>query len=135
MDLQEFSNKNYQHEINRKKLSALINFSESLDSFKDWQALEFITNWLEQEFLDSEGERFLDHLLQKYGVNYLDWATKSYWVKNQIRYLKKSQKAFASNRKIFQLDMFAKEKDPPFNEEEKVSQEFHMKNGIRTAQL
>lgn len=130
MELQDFSNKNYQHEINRKKLSALINFSESLDSFKDWQALEFITNWLEQEFLDSEGERFLDHLLQKYGINYLDWACKSYWVKNQIRHLRKNQRAFVANKphKIFQLDMFTKEKDPLLVGREESPQDIVMKN-------
>lgn len=135
MELQEFSNKNYKHGINRKKLSALINFSESLDSFKDWQALEYITNWLEQEFLDSEGERFLDHLLTKYGINYLDWSCKSYWVKEQIRHLRKNQRAFVSNKphKIFQLDMFAKEKDSLLVGREESPQDIVMKNNTETS--
>jgi hypothetical protein len=94
MVIEEFSNKYYSYEINKKKLSALINFSESLDSFKDWLALEFITVWLDKEFLEREEEIFLDHLLVKYGINYLDWSYKSMWVKNQIASRRTHQQAF-----------------------------------------
>lgn len=94
MELEEFSNKYYQHEINRKKISALINFSETMEKTSDWLAFEYISHWLDQEFLDEEGMRFLDHLLTKYGINYLDWSYKSPWVKRQIASKRSAQAAW-----------------------------------------
>lgn len=94
MEEEDFSNKYLTHEINRKKIYALINFSETLDNFTDWLAVEYITRWLNKEFLDKEGERFLDYLLTKYGLNYLDWCYKSPWVKRQIASRRSPQAAF-----------------------------------------
>lgn len=36
-------------------------------------------------FLDDEEARFLEHMLRKYELNYLDWSHKTKWLKNQIR--------------------------------------------------
>lgn len=95
MDLIDNSNKVYNKELNLKKINAVINFSQASDSFKDWNALIFLTQLLSEESLDAEGERFLDHILAKYSINYLDWCYKSLWVKKNIKSYKKNRRLFS----------------------------------------
>lgn len=65
------------------KVKALKNFSFTLGN-KEWIALELFLYTMEQNRLGPHERRFLDHLLKKYKINYLDWAFLTPWVKDQI---------------------------------------------------
>jgi hypothetical protein len=94
MEKGQISNQFFTYETNKKKLDALINFSETVDNFSDWLAIEYLAHWMQKESLGEEGIRFLDYILQKWGVNYLDWCYKTPWVKKQIASRRGHQRAF-----------------------------------------
>lgn len=72
------------HNQNWKKIRALVNFSKTLDDFEEWNALEFIVRYFIKGFLDPEQEQFLDYVIRKYAIDYLQWCHLTLWVKNQI---------------------------------------------------
>lgn len=93
--MKDFSNKYLSHEINKKKIAALANFSETLEKFEDWAPLEIIVRYFNRGFLDKEVQDFLDYLLKKNSVDYLDWCIRTPWVKEMIaRGRKPKQGAF-----------------------------------------
>ena len=65
------------------KIKALKNYALTC-KYKEWVALELFTLLMEQNRLGAPERRFLDHLLKKYKINYLDWAFKTHWVRDQI---------------------------------------------------
>lgn len=72
------------HEINRRKVSAIHNFSLAHEKFSDWYILKAAKKWINFDFLDWEREKTVDDLLQKYNIDWLDWYCKTPWVKKQI---------------------------------------------------
>lgn len=70
----------------RQKLKALENVN-SCTNFKHGNYLGLIKECLADGFLEDKEEAFLEHMLQKYEVNYLDWCYKTKWLKNQMQQL------------------------------------------------
>lgn len=86
-DLKEKFQSFFQH---RKKITALENFS--IDAkFAHKNYLSLVKECMAEGFLGEEESSFLDHILGRYEVNYLDWAHKTKWLKAQIK--EKEQKA------------------------------------------
>ena len=96
----------FQH---RKKLKALENYSSAIP-FQHRKYLYLIKNCMEDGFLHQEEAQFLDHMLKKYEVNYLDWAHKTKWLKEQIATLTK-----AEPEPIKQYVMFNEPAAPKYN--------------------
>jgi hypothetical protein len=70
----------FQH---RKKIAALENFTENA-SFPHRNYLTLIKGCMTDGFLEDKEADFLDHMLNKYELNYLDWAHRTKWLKGQI---------------------------------------------------
>jgi hypothetical protein len=71
-------------EINKKKIQALKNYAQTFDAFSDWLSLELAARFFETSYQDPEIEMFLEYLLRKNQINYLDWCYKNRWVKAQF---------------------------------------------------
>ena len=80
-----YNEKSFQHAQNWKKIRALVNYSKTVDEFKEWEALEFIIRYFEKDYLDEPQESFLDYILMKYEIEYDKWCYRTYWVKKQIK--------------------------------------------------
>lgn len=65
------------------KLRALKNFALTC-KYKEWVSLELLTHFLSQNKLDSGCRAFMNHLLSKYKIDYLDWCFRTGWVKDRI---------------------------------------------------
>ena len=72
----------------RKKVKALENYS-SVAKFEHKPYLELVKKCMKDGFLDKIEADFLDHVLQKYGANYLDWSHRTNWLKDKMESLKK----------------------------------------------
>ncbi len=90
----------FQH---RKKLKALENFSLT-NNFKHRNYLPLIKECMNQGFLQQEEADFLDHMLKKYELNYLDWSHRTKWLKGEIERLARE----SSKGRGVQMDMFEK---------------------------
>jgi len=71
----------FQH---RKKVRALENYS-SVAPFHHRKYLMLIKSCMKNSFLDLQEERFLDHMLSKYQIKYLDWTYQTKWLKKEMR--------------------------------------------------
>jgi len=78
----------YQH---RKKITALDNHS-SVVKFYHKSYLSLIKVCMNEGFLGGEESQFLEFLLKKYEVSYLDWAHRTNWLKKQMNIKKKAVK-------------------------------------------
>lgn len=67
-----------------KKVKALENYSEGDQRFPHKNYLTLVKKCLNDGFLGEQESGFLDHMLNKYEVNYLDWHHRTKWVKNAI---------------------------------------------------
>jgi hypothetical protein len=67
-----------------KKLKALENYSEGETRFGHRSYLTLVKKCMSDGFLGDEEAKFLDHMLCKYEVNYLDWHHRTKWVKSEI---------------------------------------------------
>jgi hypothetical protein len=76
----------------QKKVKALERYSDVGDFYhRDYLGL--IKNCMETDFLGDEENRFLDHMLKKYEINYLDWCHKTRWLKNEMQRVSKERKS------------------------------------------
>lgn len=80
-ELKENFREFFQH---RKKITALENFSAS-DQFHHKKYLVLVKSCLDDGFLEEQESDFLNHMLKKYEINYLDWAHKTKWLKKRMR--------------------------------------------------
>lgn len=78
----------YQH---RKKITALDNHS-SVVKFHHKSYLSLIKICMNEGFLGGEESQFLEFLLKKYEVSYLDWSHKTNWLKKQMNIKKRPSK-------------------------------------------
>jgi len=83
--IKTYNEKSFQHAQNWKKIRALVNYSKTIDGFKEWEALEFIIRYFEKDYLDEPQESFLNYVLSKYGIDYDKWCYRTYWVKKQFK--------------------------------------------------
>lgn len=79
-ELKDKFSKFFQH---RKKLKALENYSE-VGCFQHKNYLTLIKHCMTESFLEEKEADFLDHMLNKYELNYLDWAHRTKWLKSQM---------------------------------------------------
>jgi len=86
MKLEQFKDKFDIFTKHRKKVKALENIS-SCTNFKHQSYLGLIKECLHEGFLEDQEEVFLDHMLHKYEVNYLDWCYKTKWLKKEMNKL------------------------------------------------
>lgn len=89
MKLEQFKDKFDIFNKHKKKVKALENVS-SCTNFKHQNYLGLIKECLHEGFLEDQEEVFLDHMLKKYEVNYLDWCYKTRWLKNEMKNLARS---------------------------------------------
>jgi hypothetical protein len=73
----------FQH---KKKVRALDNYALCAP-FYHQDYLGLIRKCMSQAFLDRQEADFLDHLLAKYEISYLDWAHRTRWLKAQMQEL------------------------------------------------
>ena len=71
----------FQH---RKKAKSLENYSVST-KFSHKNYLSLIQGCLADGFLEDVESKFLDHMLKKYQLNYLDWAHRTKWLKKIMK--------------------------------------------------
>jgi hypothetical protein len=89
-----------------KKIKALDNFSSVVpfSNKVDEQCFKIVKSCFDYSFLDDEQERFLTHMLSKLEINYLDWAHKTKWLKEQIAARQDAQRASTQQLYFFDLD-------------------------------
>lgn len=68
----------YQH---RKKITALENYSSTV-KFHHKSYLALIKECMKEGFLGEEEMMFLEFMLKRYELNYLDWAHRTKWLKD-----------------------------------------------------
>lgn len=89
-NLQTFHNLGQlQHKFNeffkhRAKLRALMNYDEAVD-YKNHRWITLIQECMKDGFLQDKESEFLDHILSKCEINFLDWNCRTKWVKRQIK--------------------------------------------------
>lgn len=87
----------------RKKVKALENYAIA-PNFTHHAYIPLVKDCLEQGFVEEEESVFIDHILNKYGLNYLDWAYKTPWVKRQIESLSTKRRQNAPKSPQLQFD-------------------------------
>lgn len=70
----------FQH---RKKISALENYS-SVVKFHHKNYLALIKACMNEGFLGEEESMFLEYILKRYEMNYLDWMHRTKWVRDRM---------------------------------------------------
>ena len=83
--IKTYNERSFQHAQNWKKIRALVNYSKVIDSFDEWEALEFVIRYFNRDYLDEAQEAFLDYVLVKYGIEYDKWCYQTHWVKKQLK--------------------------------------------------
>lgn len=84
MDLQDFSKKYYDYQITKKKIRALLNFSECALPFSGSAKFEKACELFIENNLSTEAAKMIDELLVENNLDYLSWSCKTFWVKKQI---------------------------------------------------
>ena len=67
-----------------KKLKALKNYGEATD-FKHRNYVLLLETCTQDHFLTTVEENFLNYMVQKYHLDYLEWCHKTPWLKNHMR--------------------------------------------------
>lgn len=70
----------------KKKLKALDNYSEVVP-FQHKDYLKLIKKCMADGFLADEEIAFLNYMIKKYEVNYLEWSHKTKWLKQEMNRL------------------------------------------------
>lgn len=93
--------------ISRKKMQALDNYS-SVAPFQHKDYLYLIKRCMNDGFLGEREADFLCYMLEKYAVNFLDWAHKTNWLKGEMAKLAANypKEERAPTQKVEQLPLF-----------------------------
>lgn len=86
LGLAEFKEKFSNFFQHKKKVKALQHLNET-KNFRHQNYLMLIKECLNDGFLENEEEQFLEFMLRKYEINYLEWCHKTKWLKEQIQEL------------------------------------------------
>lgn len=87
----------------KKKLKALQNYS-NVAPFQHKKYLHLIKTCMDDGFLQDKEADFLDHMLKKYEVNFLDWSHKTRWLKNEMKRIANEQKREVDQYTFFDLN-------------------------------
>ena len=90
-----------------KKIKALENF-QLTKLFSHARMLQLIKECISTDFLESEEEKFLEHLLTKYEVDYLAWCHRTKWLKGEIQRKEKKIETKKASWTPEQFDLFDK---------------------------
>lgn len=101
-DLKDLFSAFFQH---RKKITALENFSTT-DHFPHRTYLTLIKKCVADGFLTGKESEFLEYMLSRYEIQYLDWCQKTGWVKKQMAQ-KNEAKEKKSDQGVFDFSMSA----------------------------
>lgn len=71
----------------QKKIKALDRFS-TVGNFHHQNYLDLLKKCMQTDFLGDEENRFLDHMLKKYEIHYLDWCHKTKWLHQEMKRVK-----------------------------------------------
>jgi ATP-dependent Clp protease ATP-binding subunit ClpA len=82
----EFKNKLSGFLSHKKKLKALQNYSQVVHFVHD-DYLTLIDRCMSDGFLGDKESDFLDYMLDRYEVNFLDWHHKTKWIKSEMKRL------------------------------------------------
>lgn len=89
--------------VQKKKLKALNNYAEC-GSFRHDNYLVLVKRCMDEGFLEQEEAGFLDHMLKKYELKFLDWSHKTKWLKGEMKRV--AQETYRSKHKqTFLFDM------------------------------
>lgn len=102
--------------VHRKKLKALENYGE-VAKFKNvhHEGFKLLKNFAESGFLEQKDEEYLDHLLDRYSIKFLDWSHKTAWLKEKMERMKLHQnqrnpsrpvKSFVKRPQYVQMSLF-----------------------------
>ena len=75
----------------RKKINALENYSSAV-KFYHKNYLKLIKVCMDEGFLGEEEALFLEFIVKRYEINYLDWCHRTKWVKDRLRVKKAKSK-------------------------------------------
>lgn len=90
-DLKQLDDNFFCYFQHKKKVKALENYS-SVAPFSHKSFLNLVKGCLKGSFLDPQESAFLDHLLTKYHLRYLDWFHKTEWLKREMRAIQSDSK-------------------------------------------
>jgi len=102
-ELKDSFKKVFQH---KKKIKALENYSSSA-KFSHADFLPLLKKCMEYGFVGQEESAFLEFLLNKYQVKYLDWCHKTQWLKQKMEEMQKESRP----EKCVQLTLFDKQRE------------------------
>lgn len=96
----------------RKKIKAIENFSEvGIFDEKSSKLLYVVKDCIKNHFLDEVEAQFLNHVLEKHKVDYLDWSHKTKWLKKEMASVEESNKLPRKPRVIQTEFNFEKKKE------------------------
>ena len=90
----------FQH---RKKIIALENFS-SAGKFPHHNYLGLVKECMNEGFLGERESEFLDYMLGRYELNYLDWAHRTKWLKKEIQEKQDDARLAVATQTFFNFD-------------------------------
>lgn len=74
--------------VHKKKVKALQNYNFAVPlPNKEAALFSLVKKCMNYGFLDDVESSFLNHMLDKCGIYYLDWAHKTNWLKTQMKRL------------------------------------------------
>lgn len=101
----ELKNKFKVFSSHKNKIKALENYS-SVGAFTHANYLELMKECLSEGFLEEKESEFLNYMIQKYELKYLDWSHKTKWLKAHMNSLQeKTQREKPAIEQ--QFDLFA----------------------------
>lgn len=109
-DVQTLKEKFSHYRQQKKQLRALELYA-SVAPFQHAHYLFILRECVEGTFLGQKEADFLDHMLEKYDLNYLDWSHRSPWLKREMVRVRDECKA------AVQLTMFGEKRSDSFQKQ------------------
>ena len=98
----EFKNRLRVTMVAKKKLKALMNYSEVAE-FEHKPYLELIDGCLKQDAIGHKEVDFLSYMLDKYKIYFLDWAYRNPWLREKMAHMRQGMTKQQASE---QLEMF-----------------------------
>lgn len=96
----EFTQKFKKSWCDRKKSQALDNYS-SIAPFHHKGYLNLIKTCMNEGFLGDKESDFLDYMLDRYNVNFLDWSHRTRWLKKEMAQMASQQPRLPKSEQAF----------------------------------
>lgn len=97
----ELKDRLYEFIIQRKKLAALTNYQHCAP-LGAGEYLTILRRIMRETLPGAEESRFMDHLLKKAEIYYLDWAYRTKWLKKEMGKMRRKHKVYTETQmKLF----------------------------------